>query len=231
MGAVDEWIKKLKEQKENLELYKKGMMQKIFSQEIRFKDESGKDFPEWSKEKLSSILVERNENVPKSSQYPLMAFVANTGVTPKGERYNREFLVNDRDGKNYKRTEYGDFIYSSNNLETGSIGLNRYGSASISPVYSIFKITESCDQQFISTYFTRKSFINKMIRYRQGVVYGQWKIHAYEFLKIEEKVPSIKEQQKIADFLTSLDKGIESKQQQISQAEQWKKGLMQGLFI
>lgn len=230
-GSVDEWIENLKEQKENIELYKKGMMQKIFSQEICFKDEKGKKFPEWDKKKLSSFLVERSESSPKSVQHPLMAFVAYIGVTPKGDRYNREFLVNDVGSKNYKRTEYGDFIYSSNNLETGSLGLNLYGSASISPVYSIFKIGESCDHQFIHSYLTRKSFINKMIRYRQGVVYGQWKIHESEFLKIEENIPSVKEQQKIADFLTSLDKVIESKQQQISQAEQWKKGLMQGLFV
>jgi type I restriction enzyme S subunit len=46
--------------------------------------------------------------------------------------------------KKYKKTELGDFIYSSNNLETGSIGLNNYGSASISPVYSIFEINEDC---------------------------------------------------------------------------------------
>src|SRR3989344_4368511 len=216
--------------KEGFGKNKRGMMQKIFSQQLRFKDDAGKDFPDWEKKKLSSFMVERIENAPKSDQYPLMAFVAYKGVTPKGERYNREFLVNDKKNKNYKRTEYGDFIYSSNNLETGSIGLNRYGSASISPVYSIFKISESCDYQFISGYFTRKSFINKMIRYRQGVVYGQWKIHESDFLKIEEKIPSLKEQQKIAGFLNSLDELINIKMEQIAKAEQWKKGLMQQLF-
>jgi type I restriction enzyme S subunit len=70
-----------------------------------------------------------------------------------------------------------------------------------------------------------------MIRYRQGVVYGQWRIHESDFLKIEEEIPSLEEQQKIADFLASLDKAIDAKQQQITLAENWKKGLMQGLFI
>ena len=50
---------------------------------------------------------------------------------PKGERYDRSSLVNDTENKLYKQTEYGDFIYSSNNLETGSIGLNKYGKAFI----------------------------------------------------------------------------------------------------
>ena len=228
---LDNLLKNLRKQKESLEEYKRGMMQKIFSQEIRFKDENGNSYPDWELKKLSSFLIERNEQSPKSDEYPLMAFVAYKGVTPKGERYNREFLVNDSDNKKYKQTEYGDFIYSSNNLETGSIGLNRYGSASISPVYSIFQIGESCDYQFMSSYLVRKSLLNKMIRYRQGVVYGQWKIRESDFLKIEEKIPSLKEQQKISAFLGSIDNLIELKEKQIKSAEIWKKGLLQKMFV
>lgn len=92
----------------------------------------------WEQREVNELLVERNEQAPQNNQYPLMAFIANIGVAPKGERYDRRALVNDTENKFYKRTEYGDFIYSSNNLETGSIGLNQYGKASISPVYSIF---------------------------------------------------------------------------------------------
>ena len=205
-------------------------MQKIFSQEIRFKDDNGREFPKWEKKRLGSILNERNIQVPKSDEYPLMAFVANKGVAHKGERYNREFLVNDGDNKKYKQTEYGDFIYSSNNLETGSIGLNSFGSASISPVYSIFQIDESCNPQFLGCYFVRKSFINKMTSYRQGVVYGQWRIQESDFLKIEEWIPSTTEQTKIANFLSAIDDKINHTQKQVEKAEVWKKGLMQQMF-
>ena len=86
----------------------------------------------WEQRKVGEILEERDEQAPKSSEYPLMAFIANEGVAPKGDRYDRSALVNDTENKPYKKTEYGDFIYSSNNLETGSIGLNTYGKASIS---------------------------------------------------------------------------------------------------
>ena len=85
-----------------------------------------------------------------------MAFIQNQGVAPKGDRYNRDFLVNDVENKKYKQTEKGDFIYSSNNLETGSIGLNNYGNAVISPVYSIFKPTGIADSDFIGRSFQRK---------------------------------------------------------------------------
>jgi len=134
-----------------------------------------------------------------------MAFIADEGVAPKGDRYNREFLVNDEENKKYKQTEYGDFIYSSNNLETGSIGLNNFGKASISPVYSIFRPTELAVSDFIGRRLVCKDFINQMVKWRQGVIYGQWRIHELDFIKLDVVVPSVLEQKKIGTFLKHLD--------------------------
>lgn len=159
----------------------------------------------WEQRKVGELLTERNDQAPMSDEYPLMAFIANEGVAPKGERYDRSALVNDTVGKLYKKTEFGDFIYSSNNLETGSIGLNKYGRASISPVYSIFHPTGLADSDFIGRQFVRKDFINAMVKWRQGVIYGQWRIHESDFIKIEVAVPSVKEQRKIGAFLDQLD--------------------------
>lgn len=159
----------------------------------------------WEQRKVSDLLTERNIQTPKSIEYPLMAFIQNQGVAPKGERYDRSSLVNDTENKLYKQTEYGDFIYSSNNLETGSIGLNKYGKACISPVYSIFSPTGIADSDFIGRRFVRKDFINEMVKWRQGVIYGQWRIHESDFLKIDITVPSLPEQRKIGDFLDKLD--------------------------
>ena len=151
------------------------------------------------------MLIERNEQAPMSEEYPLMAFIANEGVAPKGERYDRSSLVTDTENKLYKKTECGDFIYSSNNLETGSIGLNKYGKACISPVYSIFQPTGIADSNFLGRRLVRKDFINSMVKWRQGVIYGQWRIHESDFLKIEIPVPSVEEQKQIGTFLNSLD--------------------------
>lgn len=158
----------------------------------------------WEQRKVGELLVERNEQTPINDEYPLMAFIANEGVAPKGERYDRSSLVT-TENKLYKRTELGDFIYSSNNLETGSIGLNKYGKACISPVYSIFEPTTIADSNFLGTRLVRKDFINAMVKWRQGVIYGQWRIHESDFLKIEIPVPSIEEQQKIGALLDALD--------------------------
>lgn len=169
----------------------------------------------WEQRKVGELLSERIEQFPKSDEYPLMAFVANEGVAPKGDRYDRSALVNDTEGKLYKRTEFGDFIYSSNNLETGSIGLNKYGNATISPVYSIFRPTGIADSDFIGRRFVRKDFINEMVKWRQGVIYGQWKIHEEDFLKIEVMVPSLEEQRQIGSFLDNLDHLITLHQRKI----------------
>ena len=230
LTAVDNKIEQLSKKQELLGEYKKGLMQQIFSQAIRFQADDGSTFPDWEEQKVGSFMVERNKKSPKSEAFPLMSFVARKGVTEKGKRYNREFLVNDEGGKKYKQTEYGDFIYSSNNLETGSIGLNKYGAATISPVYSIFQITDTCNYEFVSSFLVTKSFIHKMVRFRQGVVYGQWRIHESDFLKIQVELPSLEEQTKIASFLSSIDSKIEQLSKKQALLGEYKKGLMQQIF-
>ncbi|VDG34046.1 deoxyribonuclease [Lactobacillus paracasei subsp. paracasei JCM 8130] [Lactiplantibacillus mudanjiangensis] len=183
----------------------------------------------WEQCKLRGILAERNDQIAETNEYPLMSFVQGKGVTPKGKRYNRSFLVKDVD-KKYKKTELGDFIYSSNNLETGSIGFNRTGKAVISPVYSIFKSKREQESQFIGIMSARKDFIFKMIRFRQGVVYGQWRIHESDFLNIDIRIPSYEEQQSIICFFEKLNKAITLHQRKLVRLKKLKQGYLQKLF-
>ena len=169
----------------------------------------------WEQRKVGDLLIERNQQAPMSDEYPLMAFIANEGVAPKGDRYDRSALVTDTANKLYKKTEIGDFIYSSNNLETGSIGLNKYGKACISPVYSIFEPTGIADSDFLGRRLVRKDFINAMVKWRQGVIYGQWRIHESDFLKIEIPVPTVVEQRKIGAYLDQLDRLITLHQREL----------------
>ena len=221
--------RKLSEIKE----YKKSMLQKMFPKEgetvpeIRFPGFTGA----WEQRKVGELLTERNEQTPMSSEYPLMAFIANEGVTSKGERYDRSALVKDTVGKLYKRTEFGDFIYSSNNLETGSIGLNKYGKACISPVYSIFYPTGIADSNFLGRRLVRRDFINAMVKWRQGVIYGQWRIQESDFVRIEVAVPSLDEQRKIGAFLDQLDNIIALHQRKLDETKEYKKCLLQQMFV
>ena len=184
----------------------------------------------WEQRKVGELLTERNEQAPMSDEYPLMAFIANEGVAPKGERYDRSALVNDTASKLYKKTKFGDFIYSSNNLETGSIGLNKYGKASISPVYSIFKPTGIADSDFLGRRLIRKDFINEMVKWRQGVIYGQWRIHESDFIKIEVTVPTVEEQYKLGLLLDNLDTLITLHQRKYEKLVNIKKSMLDKMF-
>ena len=75
----------------------------------------------WEQRKLGDLLVERNQQAPMSNEYPLMAFIANEGVAPKGERYDRSALVTDTVNKLYKKTEKGDFTVSYTHLTLPTI--------------------------------------------------------------------------------------------------------------
>ena len=218
---------------EKLTNVKKSMLEKMFPQNgssypiIRFK---GFTDP-WEQRKVGDLLIERNQQAPMSDEYPLMAFIASEGVAPKGERYDRSALVTDTVNKLYKKTEKGDFIYSSNNLETGSIGLNKYGKACISPVYSIFEPTGIADSDFLGRRLVRKDFINAMVKWRQGVIYGQWRIHESDFLKIEITVPSVEEQRKIGAYLDQLDNLITLHQRELEKLQNIKKSMLEKMFV
>ena len=194
---------------EQLEQLKNTLLSKMFPK-------SGTNIPEirfsgftdaWKQRKLKEMLEERNELILESNDYPLMSFVHGKGVTPKSNRYDRSFLVKN-DKKKYKKTELNDFIYSSNNLETGSIGFNKTGNAVISPVYSIFKSKNKLESRFIGIISRRKDFIAKMLKFRQGVVYGQWKIDEDDFLNISVSTPNIETQKYIIDLFIIIDNYI-----------------------
>lgn len=184
----------------------------------------------WMEHAVGELLTERVDLSPKSDEYPLMAFVANQGIVPKGERYDRSALITDTENKLYKKTELGDFIYSSNNLESGSIGLNNYGKATISPVYSIFAPTEIGTSSFLGRRLVRSDFIKEMVKWRQGVVYGQWRIHEADFEKITVKVPNVDEQIKIGGFLHQIDNLILSRQKQIERLQVLKLSMLEKMF-
>lgn len=232
-GQLDLLIESTGKKIASLKQTKRACLQSMFPQpgettpRIRFKGFEG----DWKCIKLSDILEERDEKSKKTTEYPLMAFIANQGVAPKGDKYDRSALVNDVENKLYKKTEYGDFIYSSNNLETGSIGLNTYGKATISPVYNIFRCKEGVNYDFIGRRLVCKDIIAEMVKWRQGVVYGQWRIHQKDFLSINILLPSNEEQRKIGEFLKNLDRQITLQEQRLEKLKQVKAACLDNMFV
>ena len=230
---LDQSIHWCKNKIQKLKQFRQAMLTKLFPREgtaepeLRFRGFLGI----WQKRKVKEILVERNEQAPKSKEYPLKAFIAHEGIVDKGKRYDRSALITDTETKLYKRTQYGDFIYSSNNLETGSIGLNKYGNASISPVYSIFYPTNLGVSDFIGYCLVRKEFIQEMVKWRQGVIYGQWRIPESNFLNIDILVPTIDEQREIGKFFRELDTYISLQQKKLERMQRLKAALLEKMFV
>ncbi|MBT8805721.1 hypothetical protein BTI30_09100, partial [Lactobacillus delbrueckii subsp. bulgaricus] len=216
------------EKKRQLERLKSALLQKMFADENGYPAVRFRGFDEaWKQCKLGDVFVERNQKTVADKNYPLCSFIAHKGVVPKA-KYDRSFLVKS-DDKKYKRTELNDFIYSSNNLETGSIGLNKFGNATISPVYSVFMVKGN--SEFIAGLATTHRFIYEMIRFRQGVVYGQWRINESDFLKIKYYIPQVLEQEEIGNLLSELDRTITLHDQKLNLLKLVKQSLLQNMFI
>lgn len=234
LWSTDELINNLKEQRENLEAYKKGIVQKIFTQEIRLKDKNGKEFSKWEEKKLSQVFYsEKGDGLPKSAIVEdgknECILYGELYTTYKEVVFNVNSKTNSNDGL---ESQIGDLLIPCSTTTTGIdlanvTALNKKGvllGGDITVLRSKEKINNIFYAYYLSNYKKRD-----MAKYAQGSTI----VHLYynHFKKMTIDLPNYEEQQKIAEFLTSIDKLIESKQQQIIQAEQWKKGLMQGLFI
>ena len=228
---IADFLKKLDERIEfqesllaSLKKYKRGLLFDVLSEKRKITPN------EWSTHQIGEFLTSKSIKQLPSIEAPLMAFTATSGVCEKGERYDRGFLVKDANTKLYKRTDYGDFIYSSNNLDVGSIGLNLYGTAVISDVYEIFSI-ENADRWFISEAIQQKTVMRNVLKYRQGCLYGQYRIYADDFLSVKVKLPSLKTQREIGKLFSQLERKIQREQCVLTSLELLRTSLLQQLFI
>lgn len=213
LGSVDEWIANLRAQHAEIAQYKKGMMQKIFSQQIRFKDDKGNDFPEWDEKRLGDCL-EYEQPTPyivESTEYDNSFKIP---VLTAGKSFILGY-TNETNGiyKDLPVIIFDDFTTTSQFVD--------FPFKVKSSAMKILKAKEGSEIKFIFE-------VMQQIKYEIGGHGRHW-ISKYSNIKI--KIPSLPEQLKIAEFLSSVDQLLESKQQQINHAEQWKKGLIQGLFV
>lgn len=231
LSSADDWINSLKAQKEKLEAYKKGMIQKIFSQEIRFKDDNGDDFPEWEEKRLGEICDYKNGGafekcIAKNGQYNLITL---NSIDINGKLKTFHKTVNEADWYLKKN----DLIMVLSDVAHGNfLGLVDIISEDHKYVLNqrMGLLRKKNDQMNLN--FLRR-YINHNQRYFKlhGQGSSQQNLSKGDILKFKVNAPSLPEQQKIADFLSSLDKLIEAKQCQIIQTQNWKKGLMQQLFV
>ena len=233
--AIDLKISQLKRKKILLEQYKKGVMQKIFSQEIRFKDDNGQEFPKWEKKRLGDVFTEINESVGERD-IPTYSITAGIGFVSQKEKFGRN--ISGQQNKNYTVIDEGQFSYNKGNSKTykyGCVYLNDTGEKIAVP--NVFISFERVDPKMSTKYYSKlfeSHYLDKELRKiisSSARMDGLLNVNKNSFFKL--KVPCLNhyEQHKIGDFLCSLDNKIQNTQKQIEQAEQWKKGLMQQMFV
>jgi len=152
LSTIDTVIEKQKETVSAWEERKKGVMQKLFNLEVRFKADDGSEFPEWEEKRLKNILKEYKEYSAKDGSYEHVS-LTKEGVVPKSERYERDFLVKDTH-KKYRITHLGDICYNPANLKFGVICRNKYGDGIFSPIYVTFKVCKDMVPEFVEMLVT-----------------------------------------------------------------------------
>ena len=233
LTAVDSKLQALKKKRSLLEEYKKGVMQKLFSQELRFKpalsevegDENGKDFPEWE-EKYGSDLFESISNKNHNSDLPILAISQEFGAVPR-EQINYQISVTDKSIDGYKVVEKGDFIISLRSFQGGIEHSNYKGICS--PAYIILRSKVEIENTFYRYYFKTDFYIQQLCSKLEGIRDGKMISYKY-FSELGLPYPSLPEQTLIANFLSSFDEKIQAAQVQIEKTEVWKRGLLQKMF-
>ncbi len=227
---VDKKISITEEKLSLFEEYKKGIMQKIFNQELRFKDANGNDYPEWEEKKLGELLEEYNEKTTTNNQYPILSSTAG-GIYLQSEYFNKQTASENNIG--YKIIPKGYFTYRSMS-DTGNFTFNiqeRINFGIVSPAYPVFSTKlEKCNKKFLFFYLNNSDFIKEQILVlKEGGT--RYALSYSKFIKLFSKLPCLEEQQKIADFLSSIDTKIEKISDELENLKEFKKGLLQQMFV
>ncbi|RUT79011.1 restriction endonuclease subunit S [Ancylomarina longa] len=226
LSAVDKKIQQLSKKKALLEQYKKGVMQQLFSQKLRFKDEQGKDYPDWEEKRLLEFCKFFSGGTPSSTNKEYY-----NGKIPfigSGNIYDSEVFSFISEvafnSSSAKLVEKGDLLYALYGANSGESAISKLEGA-INQAILCIRTKESIEYLNYILVSNKDKIVSK---YLQG---GQGNLSAQIIKKLKYKFPCLEEQQKIASYLSAIDSKIESVSNQISQTQSFKKGLLQQMFI
>ena len=236
LSAVDEKISQLTQKHALLSQYKQGMMQKLFSQQISFKADDGSEFGEWEETTIGKITS-----------------TISTGATPstlKEEYWNGNIKWMSSGELNHRHvhdvektiTELGFKSSSTKILPKHCVLIGLAGQGKTRGTVAINYIELSTNQSIAAIHPNPKVFDYRFIFFNLDMRYqelralstgdgGRGGLNLQIIKGVEIHLPCLEEQTKIANFLSSIDQKIEVVAQQIEQAKQWKKGLLQNMFI
>lgn len=227
-SKLDQQIELQQKKLELLEQQKKGYMQRLFSQKLRFKGENGKAYPNWDSKKLGDILERGNkEKVNNIDEYRRLT------VSLHGNGLHE--VVQERKTKDtrpfYQRFE-GELIIGKQNFFNGSIAIvpSELNGFICSNAIMSYKIKNYIDKKYLLEYLLQNDFLRKNEYLADGT--GQKELSEKKFEELEVKIPnSIEEQQKIGQFLIKMDNLIEKQMTKVELLKESKKGLLQKMFV
>ena len=216
----------LEEQKlAKLEEQKKGYMQKLFSQEIRFKDNQGNNYPDWKIVEIGDILEERTE---RSGEGDMLSVTINNGIIKFDEIDRKD--NSSKDKSNYRKVYKDDIAYNSMRMWQGASGKSEYEGI-VSPAYTVTIPSENINPDFIAYYFKTHKMIHKFKINSQGLTSDTWNLKYRQLKDIKLNLCSKEEQNKIANLLIMYDKLINKQKHKLEILKTNKKGFLQKMFV
>ncbi len=185
---------------------------------------------DWKEIEVSKYVIDKKKFC-NNDDIPLYSLTIEEGVVPKSQRYERSHLVKDNEDA-YKYVEYGDFVYNPMNLRFGALAVhNEQKEVKVSAYYDVFGIkNDKVNLEYLYAYLKSERIMFYYNRMATGSLEEKKRVHYKEFKKFKFPMPSLKEQEKIAQILTTCDETITKQEKLIKEKEQLKKGLMQKLL-
>jgi type I restriction enzyme, S subunit len=230
LSSVDEKLQALKKKKSLLEQYKKGVMQKIFTQELRFRDDDGNEFSEWEVKIIGEVCDIVGGGTPETnvSEY----------WQGKIQWFTPTEIKSDYVSKSIRTiTEIGFKKSSAKLLPKGTILLTTRATIGEAAValeecstnqgFQSLIVKDNMNNIYVFNWIKQNKF--ELTKRANGSTFPE--ISKTELEQIEIQIPSLLEQTKIANFLSAIDKKMQHVQAQIEKMEMWKKGLLQKMFV
>jgi len=233
LSAVDEKIAQLSQKLHLLGQYKQGMMQKLFSQQIRFKADDGREFGEWEYKPLNEIAYKNSIKNKDGNITEVLTNSALQGVIKQSDYFDRE-IVTEANLHGYYLVNINDFVYNpriSVHAPVGPIKRNKKCLGVMSPLYTIFTV-EIGNLTYLE-YFFDSNFWHDYVKSvaNSGARHDRMNITNKDFFEMPVLYPCLEEQTKIANFLSAIDQKMDVVSEQLTQAKTWKKGLLQQMFV
>lgn len=235
LTIIDAKTKQLTRKKTLVEQYKKAVMQQLFSQKLRFRDNDGEEFADWEEKKLNKLLFETKQRNNKLiyTKEDVLSVSGEFGVVNQIDFMGRSYAGESVDLYHVVRT--GDIVYTKSPLKSNPYGIikaNKGANGIVSTLYAVYGCYEEVSSEYLDYYFQLDDNTNSYLRplVHKGAK-NDMKINNAHVLTGKMKIPPKAEQLKIVSFIEVLNDRIRAIETQINLTKTYKKGLLQQLFV